>query len=159
MAIIPIPFSPLSTTPPRAFFKPLHLPTLPAIRISNDPWRRRRRGLIVVTRAGLSANSYVLAFLLPLSLLAATIFTSIKIADKLDQDYLEELEIIQAIKEADDDSDDGEEEDDDSDDGEEGDDDVDHEEDDGNTADISLEEELQPVLQRARTRNRPKREA
>ncbi|KAG5227670.1 protein SIS [Salix suchowensis] len=152
MAIIPIPFSPLSTTPPRAFFKPLHLPTLPAIRISNDPWRRRRRGLIVVTRAGLSANSYVLAFLLPLSLLAATIFTSIKIADKLDQDYLEELEIIQAIKEAD-------EEDDDSDDGEEEDDDVDHEEDDGNTADISLEEELQPVLQRARTRNRPKREA
>ena len=62
------------------------------------------------------------------------------------------LEIIQAIKEAD-------EEDDDSDDGEEEDDDVDHEEDDGNTADISLEEELQPVLQRARTRNRPKREA
>ncbi|KAF9688742.1 hypothetical protein SADUNF_Sadunf01G0019700 [Salix dunnii] len=89
MAIIPIPFSPLSTTPPRAFFKPLHLPTLPAIRISNDPWRRRR-GLTVVTRAGLSANSYVLAFLLPLSLLAATIFTSIRIADKLDQDYLEE---------------------------------------------------------------------
>jgi hypothetical protein len=46
----------------------------------------------VVTRAGLSANSYVLAFLLPLSLLAATIFTSIRIADKLDQDYLEEVQ-------------------------------------------------------------------
>ncbi|KAG6791067.1 hypothetical protein POTOM_000177 [Populus tomentosa] len=91
MASIPIPFSPLSTTPQRAFFKPLHLPTSPAIRISDDPWRRKRRGLTVVTRAGLSANSYVLAFLLPLSLLAATIFTSIRIADKLDQDYLEEV--------------------------------------------------------------------
>ncbi|XP_061970702.1 uncharacterized protein LOC133693496 [Populus nigra] len=145
MASIPIPFSPLSTTPSRAFFKPLHLPTSPAIRISDDPWRRKRRGLTVVTRAGLSANSYVLAFLLPLSLLAATIFTSIRIADKLDQDYLEELEIIQAIKEAD-------EEDDDSDDGE------DYEDTDDNIVDISLEEELQPVLQRTRTRNRPKRE-
>ncbi|KAL9407235.1 hypothetical protein Peur_004207 [Populus x canadensis] len=146
MASIPIPFSPFSTTPPRAFFKPLHLPASPAIRISDDPWRRKKRGLTVVTRAGLSANSYVLAFLLPLSLLAATIFTSIRIADKLDQDYLEELEIIQAIKEAD-------EEDDDSDDGE------DYEDADDNIVDISLEEELQPVLQRTRTRNRPKREA
>lgn len=64
----------------------------------------------------------------------------------LTRNFVAKLEIIQAIKEAD-------EEDDDSDDGE------DYENADDNIVDISLEEELQPVLQRTRTRNRPKREA
>lgn len=63
----------------------------------------------------------------------------------LTRNFVAKLEIIQAIKEAD-------EEDDDSDDGE------DYEDADDNIVDISLEEELQPVLQRTRTRNRPKRE-
>jgi hypothetical protein len=45
----------------------------------------------MVTPAGLSSNSYVLAFLLHLSLFSATIFSSIRIADMLDQDYLEEV--------------------------------------------------------------------
>ncbi|KAK6928824.1 hypothetical protein RJ641_005029 [Dillenia turbinata] len=71
-----------------------------AIRFSGDLGRRRTRGLSVITRAGPSTSSYLFAFLLPLSLLAATVFTSIKIADKLDQQYLEELAINEAIREA-----------------------------------------------------------
>jgi hypothetical protein len=95
MASISIPFSStltliLSTTPTRAFFKPPHLPTSPAILITDDP-RRRRRSLTMVTPAGLCSNSYVLAFLLHLSLFSATIFSSIRIADMVDQDYLEEV--------------------------------------------------------------------
>ncbi|KAF6155360.1 hypothetical protein GIB67_019886 [Kingdonia uniflora] len=54
--------------------------------------KRRRCG--VVTRAGPpSTNSLIFAFVFPLSLLAVTIFTSIRTADKLDQDFLEELAI------------------------------------------------------------------
>ncbi|KAI5596142.1 hypothetical protein POPTR_003G203300v4 [Populus trichocarpa] len=90
----------------------------------------------MVTPAGLSSNSYVLAFLLHLSLFSATIFSSIRIADMLDQDYLEE-----ESEEVDDDK--------------EEDDEDDHEKDD--TVDISLEKELQTVLPCTRTCNRPKR--
>ncbi|KAK6933906.1 hypothetical protein RJ641_036800 [Dillenia turbinata] len=70
------------------------------IRFSGDLGRRKTRGLSVITRAGPSMSSYLFAFLLPLSLLAATVFTSIKIADKLDQQYLEELAINEAIRDA-----------------------------------------------------------
>ncbi|XAR63502.1 hypothetical protein NMG60_11023457 [Bertholletia excelsa] len=59
------------------------------------------RGSSVVTRAGPSTSTYVFAFVLPLSLLAITVFTSLRIADKLDKDFLEELAINQAIMEAD----------------------------------------------------------
>lgn len=45
----------------------------------------------MVTRAGPSTSSYVVAFLLPLSLLAVTIFTSWKVDDKLERDFLEEV--------------------------------------------------------------------
>ena len=45
----------------------------------------------MVTRAGPSANSYLFAFALPLSLLAITVFASIGVADKLERDYLEEV--------------------------------------------------------------------
>ncbi|XP_011091793.1 uncharacterized protein LOC105172147 [Sesamum indicum] len=58
-----------------------------------------RRGVSVVTRAGPSSTSYIFAFVFPLSLLAVTIFTSIRIADKLDDKFLEELAINQAILE------------------------------------------------------------
>ncbi|GMY22597.1 nucleosome assembly protein 1;3-like [Fagus crenata] len=125
----------LTLTPARAFFRPPHVPNPPAIRFPGFQTHRRTRGSTVVTRAGPSANSYLFAFALPLSLLAITVFASIGVADKLERDYLEELAINQAIKEA-------EEEDEE----EEGD-----EEEDVN---ISLEKE--PALQR--TRNRPKRE-
>lgn len=84
-----------------------------------------------MTRAGPNTSSYLFAFAVPFSLLAVTIFTSIKIADKLDRDFLEEVAINQAIREAEEESDDVE---------------------------ISVEEIVQePVL--PRTRNRPKREA
>ncbi|KAJ9190605.1 hypothetical protein P3X46_001790 [Hevea brasiliensis] len=124
---------PISATPVRASFKPMHLPTSPATRFAGDCQTRRR--LTVVTRAGPSTTSYVIAFVFPLSLLLGTIFTSIKIADKLDREYLEELAINQAIREADE---------------EDGDDDV----------DFPIKDEVQqPALQGTRTRNRPKREA
>ncbi|CAI9769462.1 unnamed protein product [Fraxinus pennsylvanica] len=62
-----------------------------------------RRRISVVTRAGPSTSSYIFAFVLPLSLLAVTVFTSIRIADKLDQKFLEEVAINEAILEAEED--------------------------------------------------------
>ncbi|PPD73610.1 hypothetical protein GOBAR_DD29465 [Gossypium barbadense] len=75
-----------------AFSSPLlvHAPVVFAF--SNDLFNRKRRGLEVVTRAGANTSSYVFAAVFPLSLLAITIFTSIKIADKLDEDFLEDGE-------------------------------------------------------------------
>ncbi|XP_039010025.1 uncharacterized protein LOC120138677 [Hibiscus syriacus] len=109
----------------------LHMHTPAVIAFYDDLTNRKRRGLQVVTRAGANANSYVFAAVLPLSLLAVTIFTSIKIADKLDKDFLEDLVVNQAVREA--------------------------EEDDEGDNSISLDEIVQePVL--PRTRNRPKRE-
>ncbi|XP_047976587.1 uncharacterized protein LOC125218851 [Salvia hispanica] len=89
----------------------------------------RRR--VVLTRAGPSTTSYIFAFVFPLSLLAVTAITSIRIADKLDQKFLEELAVNQAILEAED----GEEK-----------------EDDVHVS--SEEEEVKPV----RRRNRPTRQ-
>ncbi|KAK6121569.1 hypothetical protein DH2020_044689 [Rehmannia glutinosa] len=87
-----------------------------------------RRGISVVTRAGPSSTSYIFAFVFPLSLLAVTILTSIRIADKLDQKFLEELAINEAILEAEENVDD--------------------------EVSISSEKEPTPI----RSRNRPKRE-
>ncbi|KAF3954627.1 hypothetical protein CMV_010674 [Castanea mollissima] len=148
------------TIPTRAFFRPPLVPNPPAIRFPGDLTRRRPRGLTVVTRAGPSTNSILFAIAIPLSLLTITFFASIKIADKLDRDYFEELAINQAIREAEEDEDEDEEEED---------------EDDGNKENedmnISLEKkpalkeededmnvslQKEPALQR--TRNRPKRE-
>jgi len=81
----------------------------------------------------------------PIMLVLNIYVSEIVLGRFLTRNFVAKLEIIQAIKEAD-------EEDDDSDDGE------DYEDADDNIVDISLEEELQPVLQRTRTRNRPKRE-
>ncbi|XP_006284685.2 uncharacterized protein LOC17877448 [Capsella rubella] len=92
---------------------------------------RRIRDSSVVTRAGPSTSSYLLAFAIPATLIAATVFTSIKIADKLDEDFLEDIALNQAMKAAEN--------------GENG------------ERDMSLDDVIQePVLQR--TRNRPKRE-
>ncbi|KAK1427771.1 hypothetical protein QVD17_16466 [Tagetes erecta] len=71
--------------------------------ISGGVCRQRRRGSLAVTRAGApGSTTYLFAFLFPLSLLAVTIFTSIKISDKLDRDFYQELEVNQSILEAED---------------------------------------------------------
>ncbi|CAN1128283.1 hypothetical protein LINPERHAP2_LOCUS4539 [Linum perenne] len=112
--------------------------------------RKKGRGWSVVRRAGPSTSSYVFAFALPLSLLIFTIFTSIRISDKLDEDYLEELELNQAIMEA------------------EG---IEYAEDEDENIDVNDEEGVQvspeeeeqvklpqPALSGSRIRNRPKRQ-
>ncbi|KAH0901098.1 hypothetical protein HID58_040601 [Brassica napus] len=95
---------------------------------------RRISDCSVVARAGPSTSSYLLAFAIPATLIAATVFTSAKIADKLDDDFLEDVSRIalnQAIKAAED--------------GENG------------QGETSLDDLIkEPVLQR--TRKRPKRE-
>ncbi|CAH9127943.1 unnamed protein product [Cuscuta epithymum] len=88
---------------------------------------QRRRGSSVVTRAGTS--NYIFAFLFPMTLLAVTVLTSIRIADKLDQKFMEELVIEQSILES--------------------------EEDDGDAAGTSPKEETES----SRRPNRPKRQA
>lgn len=86
---------PLPSPPPtqQPSIKPPHSVFFPVVRFSGDPICRktRGRGLTVVTRAGPGTSSYIFAFVLPLSLLAITVFTSIRIADKLDEDFLEEV--------------------------------------------------------------------
>lgn len=44
-----------------------------------------------MTRAGPSTNSYIFAFALPLSLLAITIVASLRIGERLDKEFLEEV--------------------------------------------------------------------
>ncbi|KAL1822593.1 hypothetical protein ACET3Z_009371 [Daucus carota] len=88
-----------------------------------------RRGSSVVTRAVPGPNTYIFAFVFPLSLLVATVFTTIRISDKLDEDFLRELAVNKAILEA--------------------------SEDDDEVDGTSIMKEPE----RPRTRNRPKREA
>ncbi|KDO83243.1 hypothetical protein CISIN_1g032144mg [Citrus sinensis] len=106
---------------------------------NRDSSSSRGSNLKVVTRAGASSSSYVFAFVLPLSLLALTVFASLKLDDKLERQYLEELIINEAMKDQEEqqyDEDEDEEEEDDQ---------------------VLLEEKfLEPAL--PRTRNRPKRE-
>lgn len=88
--------SPLSTfrrnsITTRPSFQPQCFIQTPYLRVSGDWYQRRRRGSAVVTRAGPSSTSYIFAFVFPLSLLAITIFTSIRIADKLDKKFYEEV--------------------------------------------------------------------
>lgn len=87
----------------------------------------------MVPRAGPSSSAYIFAFVFPLSLLVATIIASIRIADQLDEKFLEELALNQAILEAEEN---------------------DEEEDDDGEASIPPEKEPTPVG----SRNRPKRE-
>ncbi|XP_047334307.1 uncharacterized protein LOC124937999 [Impatiens glandulifera] len=93
--------------------------------------RRQTRGLSVVTRAAPSANTYLFAFFLPLSLLAITVLTSISIDMQLDKRFMEEMAVNEGMTEADDDNDD---------------------EEDGEIVEISPREKA------VRTRNRPKKE-
>ncbi|MCD7450150.1 hypothetical protein HAX54_003931 [Datura stramonium] len=67
--------------------------------------KKNSRGLSMVTRAGggISSSSYIFALIFPLSLLAITIFTSARIADTLDQKFLEELAVNETIREGEED--------------------------------------------------------
>ncbi|XP_042424928.1 uncharacterized protein LOC122012450 [Zingiber officinale] len=94
------------------------------------------RGRRLMVRAGPpSTNSLILAFLLPLSLLVGTIFAAARIADRLDEKFLDELAMNEAILEEMDE------------------DDVDEDEDDRGV----LVEEEDGVAAIPKTRNRPKR--
>ncbi|XP_059649167.1 uncharacterized protein LOC132295101 isoform X2 [Cornus florida] len=74
---------------PRTLFNTPYVSNSRSLRFTVDLGRRRRH-LSLVTRAGPTTSNYIFAFVLPLSLLAITIFTSIRIADRLDKKFLEE---------------------------------------------------------------------
>ncbi|KAJ8753187.1 hypothetical protein K2173_017773 [Erythroxylum novogranatense] len=129
---------------------------------------RRTRGLRMVTRAGPSTNSYIVAFLLPLSLLAGTVFASIKVADRLDRQFLEDLAINQAIREAEEEEEEEEDDDDEYEEGNEAGSSYDDDDDNDNLGVVVeapaekkavVVEEEPPFPTRTRLRNRPKREA
>lgn len=58
---------------------------------------KSRRGSSVVTKAVPGPNTYIFAFVFPLSLLVATIFTTLRISDKLDEDFLQEVCIFTLV--------------------------------------------------------------
>ncbi|OVA03692.1 hypothetical protein BVC80_875g5 [Macleaya cordata] len=123
-----------SITPNSLSFQPLlsssSSPSNSSTQITtNHHQNKKKRGLAVVTRAAPTTTNLIFAFVFPLSLILVTVFTSIRIADKLDQDYLEELAINQAIMEGKDENED---------------------------SPTSIEEKPAEL---PRTRNRPKREA
>ncbi|KAM7267972.1 hypothetical protein ACFE04_010138 [Oxalis oulophora] len=76
----------------------LHTRSYPQIPTLSFSTHRRT----VSTRAGGNSNKYLFAFLLPASLIGITVFTSLKLADKVDRQFLEEQARNQAIKEAED---------------------------------------------------------
>ncbi|KVI00815.1 uncharacterized protein LOC112519495 [Cynara cardunculus var. scolymus] len=82
-------------------------PLLPSYQQQLGGSCRRSRGSLVVTRGGPPGTStYIFAFVFPLSLLAVTIFTAIRISDKLDKDFYEEMAVNQSILEAEDEDED-----------------------------------------------------
>ncbi|KAL5229235.1 hypothetical protein ABZP36_017500 [Zizania latifolia] len=107
----------------------------------------------MVVRAGgpPSTNVLILAFVLPLSLFVGTLVTAARVADDLDERFLREMEINQAIMEENEDfeKDGGAEDDDDG--------GID-EEDDEVAQPAPVEKEGVLVAAAPRTRNRPKRE-
>ncbi|CAI9102890.1 OLC1v1001257C1 [Oldenlandia corymbosa var. corymbosa] len=62
--------------------------------------KSQNRGSRVITFAGPSTTTYIFAFVFPMSLIAVTVFTSIKIADELDRKFLEEVALNQEIMES-----------------------------------------------------------
>ncbi|BAT93458.1 hypothetical protein LR48_Vigan05g013000 [Vigna angularis] len=103
---------------------------------------RKRRSTAVVARAGPNTKSILFAIALPSSLLAVTIFSALRMGDKLDQDWREEMAKMEAAKELDeyDDSDDGSQ-------------------DDSMETYVQEEPALKEEPTLPHTRNRPKREA
>ncbi|KAL2898405.1 Peptidylglycine alpha-hydroxylating monooxygenase [Bienertia sinuspersici] len=100
------------------------------VRLSGELERRQMRGLSVVTGAGPSNSQLIFAFAFPITLLAVTVFTAFRIGDRLDQKFLEEVAMNEAIREAEEESDDA--------------------------TQVAISRKEEPALSRAR--NRPKRE-
>ncbi|KAF4361091.1 hypothetical protein F8388_016900 [Cannabis sativa] len=89
------PLRPISTT---ASFTSSHFPNSPAaLRFSGDPLKTRGRELSVVTRAGPSTGSFVLAFFLPLSLILITVFTSIRSLINSIETFLKRLLLMKLL--------------------------------------------------------------
>ncbi|XP_015971728.1 uncharacterized protein LOC107495148 [Arachis duranensis] len=118
---------------------------LPFFRIPPPLRRKHRPSTVAPARAGPSSSSIAFAIGLPLSLLAVTVLTSLRIANKLDQQFFEEMAMNEAIMQADEDDDDDYEDEDYYDD----------DDDDDDDAETSVQQE--PAL--PRSRNRPIREA
>ncbi|WOK99072.1 hypothetical protein Cni_G07784 [Canna indica] len=142
-SVVPIPKS----FPPPHLCKSLAAAAYPIARSFSLGIRRhwgsssRGRRRLVVRAGPPSTNSLILAFVLPLSLLVGTIITAARVADRLDEKYLEELAMNEAILEemkADEDEQEG---------------------DDDNEEGSILPEEEEKVAAVPRVRNRPKREA
>ncbi|XP_020103763.1 uncharacterized protein LOC109720836 [Ananas comosus] len=146
------PTTPIASPPPLPHLRP-HPPlpsslSLSGAGVGGGGGRRRRRAAEVVRprAGGPSTNSLILAFVLPLSLLAGTIFTAARVADQLDEKYLNELAMNKAIMEENEAAAEEDGYDDDNDD----------EEEEGNAV-VSPEKE-ERVVALPRARNRPIRE-
>ncbi|XP_062230994.1 uncharacterized protein LOC133928597 [Phragmites australis] len=122
-----------------------------SIRVAARPVGRRGGSLTTVRAGGPpSTGALILAFVLPLSLFVGTLVTAARVADDLDERFLREMEINQAIMEENEASDE----------------DIGEEEDDDREYDEGEEEEQPPVEKKEavvigvgpRTRNRPRRQ-
>ncbi|KAK7325357.1 hypothetical protein VNO77_29519 [Canavalia gladiata] len=111
------------------------IPNSPALRFTAG--RQKARDSAVAVRAGPSTSSIAFSIALPLSLLAVTVIASVRMADKLDQQWLEEMANNEALMEDD-------EEDD-------------YTDDDNEKDDLETYVQEEPALPSAR--HRPKREA
>ncbi|MED6128593.1 hypothetical protein PIB30_099410 [Stylosanthes scabra] len=131
-----------SLSSPLPFFRtPQPFPIPPPLR------RTHRASTVAPPRAGPTSSSIAFAIGLPLSLLAVTVLTSLRIANKLDQQFYEEMAMNEAIMEADEDYEDDDEDEDYYNDAD----------DEGADDDAETPIQQEPAL--PRTRNRPIREA
>ncbi|KAM0900723.1 hypothetical protein ACQ4PT_020427 [Festuca glaucescens] len=108
---------------------------------------RRRQSMVVRAGGPPSTNVLILAFLLPASLFVGTLVVAARVADDLDERFLREMEINEAILEENEASKEAE--------------------DDGGVYAVDGEDVVQPAVEKeqvlvtaaaTRTRNRPKRE-
>ncbi|KAL5220180.1 hypothetical protein ABZP36_024893 [Zizania latifolia] len=121
------------------------------IRVSVRPAGRgrRRRSMVVLAGGPPSTNVLILAFVLPLSLFVGTLVAAARVAADLDERFLREMEINQAIMEENlDFEEDGSDEDDDGEFDEEGE----------AAQPAPVEKEGVLLASAPRSRNRPKRE-
>ncbi|KAH7667204.1 hypothetical protein IHE45_12G044300 [Dioscorea alata] len=141
---------------PKAYSKPTHSYTLsspphttlpshqPLLLRCHRPRRPKRSDSILVRAGPPSSSTLILAFVLPLSLLIGTILVSIRIADDLDEKFVKELLMNEAMAEEEEYGVEDAEDDDDDD------------ESDNEPRVLELEEAAAPAT--PRVRNRPKKE-